>query len=304
MNPENKKQILIIILAIGAGIVATVMTAGYVQGKIEAERAIMSQQLDKKQQEFSAAQQQDQQRVDALIQEVASMKQQQAQIKQEAVAAAQSAAAAASAAASAGPAAGKEGVVHKPSLALRTPPGKRAVTVMIDSLAAVGGLLDPGDFVDVIAELNVPQKKSETKEKDKNKEEKKELVTVMIFQHLQILAINTNLDDRGIYDAQQTAGSLKITFAVEPQEAGLMAFAEKNGKLQLTLRSPTEKNNERLKPATWKTLATYVLQNHGGDIGFTDSSNLDEDPKKATVEPVDVKEAKPYIQIFRAGKEL
>src|SRR5208283_1357158 len=49
------------------------------------------------------------------------------------------------------------------SLPLKTPAGKRAVTVMIDSLEAVGGLLNAGDFVDVIAELNVPAQTAERK---------------------------------------------------------------------------------------------------------------------------------------------
>lgn len=293
MNPENKKQILIIVLAIGAGIVATVMTAGYVQSKIESERVLMSKQLQSKQQEFMTMQQQSLQRVDALTQEIVALKQGQDQIKQQAIAAAQVAAKNVSV----GSGGGKEGEkIRKPSLALRTPPGKRAVTVLIDSLAAVGGLVDPGDFVDVIAQLDIP--------KGKGKEEKKESVTVMVFQHLQILAINTNLDDRGAYDDQQAANNLKITFAVEPQEAGFMSFAEKNGKIQLALRSPTEKKNEQVKTSTWKTLADYVLQNQGADIGVSGGEASDKDGKRANVESVDVKEAKPYIQIFRAGKEL
>jgi Flp pilus assembly protein CpaB len=289
MNPENKKQILIIVLAIGAGIVATVMTAGYVQSKIQAEREVMSKQLQAKQQEFMTLQQQSLQRVDALTQEIVALKQSQEQIKQQAVAAAQAAARSSSVG-------GKDGEkVRKPSLALRTPPGKRAVTVLIESLAAVGGLVDPGDFVDVIAQLNIP--------KAGGKEDKKDSVTVMVFQHLQILAINTNLDDRGAYDDQQAANSLKITFAVEPQEAGFMSFAEKNGKIQLALRSPTEKKNEQIKTSTWKTLADYILQNQGADIGVSGEAP-DPKGKKADVESVDVKEAKPYIQIYRAGKEL
>jgi Flp pilus assembly protein CpaB len=294
MNPENKKQILIIILALGAGIVATVMTAGYVQSRIESERAVMSAQLNKKQQEFAAEQQRGQQQIDALVGQINTLTKQQEEVKQQAIAAAQAAALAAAPRAAA---AGEKEKVRKPSLALRTPPGKRAVTVMIDSLAAVGGLVDPGDFVDVIAQLNVPGKGKE----------RKEPVTVMIFQHLQILAINTNLDDKGIYDDQAAAGALKITFAVEPQEAGLMAFAEKNGKMQLALRSPTERDTEKLKTSTWKTLADYVLQNHGQNIGLKgqdDDEDEDADKKKAKVESVEVKEAKPYIQIFRAGKEL
>lgn len=294
MNPENKKQILIIVLAIGAGIVATVMTAGYVQSKIESERAMMTKQLQAKQQEFMTMQQQSLQRVDALTQEIVALKQQQDQIKQQAVAAAQAAAKSVSV----GPSGGKDGEkIRKPSLALRTPPGKRAVTVLIESLSAVGGLVDPGDFVDVIAQLNIP--------KGGAKEEKKDTVTVMVFQHLQILAINTNLDDRGAYDDQQAAPTLKITFAVEPQEAGFMSFVEKNGKVQLALRSPTEKKNEQIKASTWKTLADYVLQNQGADIGAGgESFGKEGSGKRADVESVDVKEAKPYIQIFRGGKEL
>jgi len=41
----------------------------------------------------------------------------------------------------AAPAATVEGAKKKPSLALRTPAGKRAITVQIESLGAVGGLL-------------------------------------------------------------------------------------------------------------------------------------------------------------------
>ena len=83
-----------------------------------------------------------------------------------------------------------------------------------------------------------------------------------------------------------------------------MSFAQKNGKIQLALRSPTEKKNEQIKTSTWKTLADYVLQNQGADIGVSGGEASDKDGKRANVESVDVKEAKPYIQIFRAGKEL
>ena len=153
--------------------------------------------------------------------------------------------------------------IRKPSLALKTPVGKRAVTVMIDSLAAVGGLLNAGDFVDVIAQLNVPSQDPD-----------KKTVTAMIFQGLQVLAINTNEDDPGAYDDQQAASSLKITFAVDPQEAGLLAFANKNGTLELALRSPDESERQMVKADTWKTLADYVLKNQGLDIQNPDGENV------------------------------
>ena len=175
--------------------------------------------------------------------------------------------------------------VRKPSLALKTPAGKRAVTVMIDSLAAVGGLLDPGDFVDVIAQLNVPSQDPD-----------KKTVTAMIFQDLQVLAVNANEDDPGAYDDQQAANFLKITFAVDPQEAGLLAFANKNGILELALRSPNESGRPKVKADTWKTLADYVFKNQGLDI-----QNPDEEHAKDN-KPVGAKSS--VIQIFRGGKEL
>lgn len=294
MNPENKKQILIIVFAIGMGIAAAFLVGTSVQNKIESERAVMNKQLQSKHQEILTLQEQSQQRVDALTQEIVSMKQQQEEIKQQAVAAAQAAARTMSVGGN-----GEDGEkIRKPSLALRTPPGKRAVTVLIESLSAVGGLVDPGDFVDVIAQLNIP--------KGKNADEVADIdvVTVMVFQNLQILAINTNLDDRGAYDDQQLSDSLKITFAVEPQEAGFMSFVEKNGRVQLALRSPTEKKNEQIKTSTWKTLADYILQNQGADIGVGSNDWGKNVGKRTDIQSVDVKEAKPYIQIFRGGKEL
>ena len=133
---------------------------------------------------------------------------------------------------------------------------------MIDSLAAVGGLLNAGDFVDVIAQLNMPSQDPD-----------KKTVTAMVFQNLQVLAVNTNLDDPGAYDEQQAASSLKVTFAVDPQEAGLLSFANKNGILELALRSPDENERKKVKASTWKTLADYVLKNQGLDIQDPDGAN-------------------------------
>jgi Flp pilus assembly protein CpaB len=168
------------------------------------------------------------------------------------------------------------------SLALKIPAGKRAVTVTIESLAAVGGLINAGDSVDVIAQLNVPAQDVD-----------KKTVTAMIFQGLQVLAVNTNVEEPGSYENQQASASLKITFAVDPQEAGLLAFADKNGTLELALRSPDESGRPKVKASTWKTLADYVMKNQGFDIKNPDEENVNK-PQGA----------KTNIQIFRRGQEL
>ena len=136
--------------------------------------------------------------------------------------------------------------------------------------------------MDVIAQLNVPSNDTD-----------KKTVTAMIFQGLQVLAVNTNIEVPGSYEEQQAAGSLKITFAVAPQEAGLLAFADKNGTLELALRSQGEMKQQKVKASTWKTLADYVLKNQGLDIKNPDGGS--------TGKP---EETKTNIQIFRRGQEL
>jgi Flp pilus assembly protein CpaB len=282
---ENKKQLMIIAGAVAAGIVAVILTSTYVKNSIEGQTASLAEQYGAKQKEVLAqAQQRSDQQMAALAQEIERVKSEQAQTMQKQMAVLQ-AAAQQQAQRQQQPVVQAQ-KLRKPSLALKTPVGKRAITVKIDSLAAVGGLLNAGDFVDVIAELNVPSQDAD-----------KKTVTAMIFQGLQVLAINTNEDDPGAYDDQQAAASLKITFAVDPQEAGLLAFANKNGNLELALRSPDESEHQSVKADTWKTLADYVLKNQGLDIQDPDGENANANNKPT-------EENKPSIQIFRGGKEL
>ena len=307
---ENKKQLLIIIGAVAAGIAAVVLASNYVKNSIESQTASLAEQYDVKQKQMtSQIQQRSDQQMAALAQALERVKNEQTAAMQKQMATlqeaqrqqaqqqaqqqaklqiqlqAQLAQQQEQARMRQQPAQVQVKKVRKPSLALKTPAGKRAVTVMIDSLAAVGGLLNPGDFVDVIAQLNVPSQDPD-----------KKTVTAMIFQDLQVLAVNTNEDDPGAYDDQQAAGFLKITFAVDPQEAGLLAFANKNGILELALRSPNESGRPKVKADTWKTLADYVFKNQGLDIQNPDEEHVKNNKPVGTKSPV--------IQIFRGGKEL
>ena len=283
MALENKKQILIIAGAVAAGIVAVVLTSNYVKISIEKQTSALAEQYDARQKEMvSQIQQKSAQQMASLAQELERVKSDQAADAQKQMVAMKMMAQQEQMRQQQPVVAPK---IRKPSLALKTPVGKRAVTVMIDSLQAVGGLINAGDYVDVIAQLNMPSQDPD-----------KKTVTAMIFQGLQVLAVNTNLDDPGAYDDQQSSSALKITLAVDPQEAGLLAFANKNGNLELALRSPDETAREKVKASTWKTLANYVLKNQGMNIQDPDGDNA-----AVTTKPVD---NKPSIQIFRGGKEL
>jgi len=175
---------------------------------------------------------------------------------------------------------------------LITPIGKRAVTIRVRSLSAIGGLVNPGDYVDILGELNVP--------KDKVSKNVPNKITTILFQNVQILAIGTNFDtSKGStgYPAQQSSSSLILTLALTPEEVGLLAFAQKNGELQLSLRSPQDGQKETLEIASWDTLSDYVENAQGTDL-------LGPKKKKIDIEDVDYEEPEAVIQIFKSGREI
>jgi len=289
---EDKKQILILIAAVATGLVAAVLVSNFVQTSITTETNRIASQFQKKQQEKDDVYKQEMQ---ALNQKVIEVEQRAQKAAQEAAKSA--VAAGASKQAKPGDEASKEKKFV--SLALRTPPGKRAVTLKMDSLVAVGGLVNPGDYVDIISHLNVPAR-------DPKAKDKKDSVTAMIFQNIQILAINTNIDQPGTYAEQQKDPGLKVTVAVTPEEASLLVFAEKNGKLELALRSPNEKKPAMISAATWSTLAEYVLQNTGAELRVPDEAVI---KPQVAEEETDVPRARkktdpydPSIVVIKGGK--
>jgi Flp pilus assembly protein CpaB len=291
---ENKKQLLMIVGAVAIGIVASVMVAGYVKTQIteETNRLAAKYQKDQKIKETQYNEQ------------LAILNHKLDQVETRATQAAEAAARAIAekqAAIVQAPSGGEAPTPKKSaSLALKTPPGKRAVTINIESLGAVGGLINPGDFVDVIAHLDRPIKSEKEGDKDK-----KETVTAMIFQKLQILAIDANVDKPGAYEEQFKAATLRVTLAVNPQEVSLLVFADKNGKLELALRGPNESKSVMLSAATWSTLAEYVLENNGADIQSSDERKVaEQETAPVSVEVGNVEEVKPYIQIYKGGREL
>ena len=234
MNVENKKQFLTLILAIALGLVAAFLAAQFINNNVTQKTVEISTQLEKKMQDQSAALVQEMEKRDReLNKKVAELVREQQTIIQKPTVEGQAASV----------------------FSLKTPPGKRAFTVMIDSLSAVGGLINPGDTVDIIGHLNVPDQK--------NPQGQTEKIISVIFQNVQILAVGTSFtptQTTSQYEAQQQARSLNVTLALEPEEAALLAFSQSNGKLQMILRSPDEKETQVLQIASWDTLADYVLQ--------------------------------------------
>ena len=143
------------------------------------------------------------------------------------------------------------------SLAVKTPVGKRAITAIIDKLFAVGGMISPGDHVDVITHMAIPS--------DPKDPQKTDIITLTLFQDVLVLAVGNNLQPGTGYEAQQNATSIQVTLALNPQEAGLISFVQQHGSLQLMLRPPLDTNAYLLPPATWDSLSEYIMATQGSD---------------------------------------
>ncbi len=262
------KQTGVIVLALVAGLVAVVLTNGYINTAVS--KGASSEELNALFEKIKNLEQENQalyQRQDAY----ANQMQQQLEGLSQAQKTRQA------------PQQDQKESVRVQSLALQTPSGKRAVTVKIETLLAAGGLINPGDFVDVIVHLKIPR--------DRENLEILEKTTVTLFQNVQVLAIAANVEDPSNFVMQQKMPTLPITLAVDPDQAEMLMFAEGQGKLQLVLRGPSEKREYKLSTGNWESFNKYLLETQGVII----------DTFKGKKDKRDEEDEEDDIQIFRKG---
>lgn len=161
-------------------------------------------------------------------------------------------------------------------LASVTPVGKRAISIVVDNTSSLGGMIKPGDYVDVIAAIPVstptPDGKSAT-----------QMVMAHLFQNVLVLAVGKEIgaptpDEQSRYSGpKDSAASGLITLALTPQEANLIAFVQEQTKIKLIMRSPTDAKIEPVRPASWETLFRYLK------------------PQEEAAEP----EIESYVEVYR-----
>lgn len=143
------------------------------------------------------------------------------------------------------------------SLAMATPVGKRAITISIDNVASLAGMIKPGDYVDVIALVPIPAQTAEGKQAT-------QVAVMPLFQNVLILAVGQEIGalvaaESRYKKEEKKEGSPLITLALGPQEANLIAFVQEQGKIRLSLRSPADSQVMPAQLATWDTLFQYVM---------------------------------------------
>ena len=113
--------------------------------------------------------------------------------------------------------------------------GMRAISINASGAAAVSGMVNPNDHVDVIGTFTFPDETGQRKQDS--------LVTCTILQNVLVLATGkTTAKMAGrMNDGSAQGGYSTVTLEVTPREAEMLAFAEQiRGRLSLSLRNRSD----------------------------------------------------------------
>jgi pilus assembly protein CpaB len=147
-----------------------------------------------------------------------------------------------------------------------TPRGKRAVSVVVDNMASLAGLLQPGDYVDALAIISPPPGSTLdtiVNKGSRGKDEKLErkAVTLPLFQNVWVLAIGSDTGGTGARGDQSKVKSAanSVTLSLTPQEAALASFIQEQGKIKLIMRSNVaDLSQTEVDPVNWDNLFEYL----------------------------------------------
>jgi pilus assembly protein CpaB len=122
------------------------------------------------------------------------------------------------------------------SLAASLLPGERAITIPVDLVSGVSGYISPGDHVDIYATFTVPGSGT-------GGERRADVKTYMLMSNVKVIRTGVKsapVKQRRFAAAKSTAYTT-VTLRAREQAAHILAFAQGQGRLHLTLRPPGDK---------------------------------------------------------------
>lgn len=139
------------------------------------------------------------------------------------------------------------------SLSAKVPRGKRAITIPVDNISSVGGMVRPADHVDVMGVVPIPGMTAEGKQVN-------QLTTVPLFQDVLVLAVGQEFSAASADKNERRSSYPVITLALSPQEANIIAFMQdQQTKIRLILRSPEDTQIQPTAPVDWQTILKAVM---------------------------------------------
>ncbi|WP_373532408.1 Flp pilus assembly protein CpaB [Vampirovibrio sp.] len=126
-------------------------------------------------------------------------------------------------------------------------PGKRAITIRVDSIGGLSGALAPGAHVDVLTTVN---------QEDTS-------ITRTLLQNIPVVSMGggggSASNQAGLREAEKTnagGGNLAVTLIVSPRQAELLTLAGQLGGFHLTLRNFSDHQKQDLAGADLTALMT------------------------------------------------
>lgn len=135
----------------------------------------------------------------------------------------------------------------KIGLSFKVPKGKRAVSISVNEADCAGGLIQPDDYVDIIVTF------------DYGDDDNADKYTYTLFQGTPVLAVGSETysprnpegiavvekKSKGMFGSAPSISSAGgkgkvVTFALDPDDAQKLIFADETGSITLALRSPMD----------------------------------------------------------------
>jgi len=162
-----------------------------------------------------------------------------------------------------------------PNLARAVPPGKRAVSIAVSKVTSVGGFIQQGDYVDVIATF---------------KPRGSEPITKIVLQDIQILAVGGSYQFAGgvptMTPSIMAAKVELITLAVTPEELEKMMQLDSGTTFKFVLKNPNDKDKRVVtKGATQRSVLQEIGHPDYVQVAAPDGDSSD--ATKVIIAPVD-----------------
>jgi len=111
------------------------------------------------------------------------------------------------------------------SLSQRIPKGMRAMTIPVDKISSIEGLIQPNDYIDIIGTFVISAGQN---------------LVVTLFQGIKILATGKNFSPYKVDNSADT-----VTLALKPEDIKLLTYVIESGhKIRLALRPPLDSSQE------------------------------------------------------------
>jgi len=152
--------------------------------------------------------------------------------------------------------AGERASPSEPPLAALVPDGLRALAVGVDTVIGVGGLLRPGDRVDVVGVIGTQTGPADLRDPR----------AVTIAQDVAVLAVEqVRAGGEGSASAAGQPRATVVTLAVSPAQAQAILLVDAEGVIRLSLRSPADADHVVLGTDSYTTVTGN--RGAGGALG-------------------------------------